>query len=127
MAAVLGVWIGLAGAVAALTGVTGLRRNRWLRRHGAKAWAVAVPQAGDDGEQLVALEYTLPDGRVLERLSAGNAATLPPGHSVLVWYDPADPQDTLVYGRRGWPVNVGFVAIGAVLETFAVAIGVLGA
>jgi hypothetical protein len=109
MAAVLGVWIGLAGAVAALTGVAGLRRHRWLRRHGAKAW--------DDGGQLVALEYPLP-----------------PGHSVLIWYDPAGPAadpaspgETLAYGRRGWPVNVAFVAIGAVLETFAVAIGVLGA
>jgi hypothetical protein len=102
MAAVLGVWIGLAGAVAALTGVVGLRRHQWLRRHGAKAW--------DDGERLVALEYTLP-----------------PGPSVLVWYHPADPQETVAYGRRGWPVNVAFVAIGAVLETFAVAIGVLGA
>jgi hypothetical protein len=116
MAAVLGVWIGLAGALAALTGLVGLRRHQWLRRHGAKAWAVAAPQPGDDaqpgddGERLVALEYTLP-----------------PGHSVLVWYDPADPAETVAYGRRGWPVNVAFVAIGAVLETFAVAIGVLGA
>jgi hypothetical protein len=46
---------------------------------------------------------------------------------VLIWYDPADQQDTLVYGRRGWPVNVAFVAIGAILEVFAVAVGVLGA
>jgi len=125
MAAVLGVWLGLAGAVA---GLTGLRRIRRLRRQGTRTWATAVPQpaqAGDE-ERLVALEYTLPDGQVLERLAAGNTATLTPGRRVLICYDPDDPQDTLVDGRRGWPVNVAFVAIGAAFVVLAVVIGIFG-
>ena len=64
------------------------------------------------------IQYALPDGQVVERISpqpARKAAALRPGQHVLVWYDPADPQDVLVYGREGRIANRLFVAAGLVL------------
>lgn len=41
------------------------------------------------------------------------AAQRRPGHQVLVRYDPADPQDVLVYGRgKGRLIDSAFVACG---------------
>lgn len=35
-----------------------------------------------------------------------------PGDKVLIWYDPADPGDVLVYGRWGRAGNLAFLATG---------------
>ena len=43
MATVLVVWFALAGIIAAIVGLTGMRRVRRLRRDGVQAWAVVVP------------------------------------------------------------------------------------
>jgi len=131
MADVLGIWIALAGAVAVLAGLTGLRRVQRLRRGGVKSWARAVPWPGgadrdNDGEPQVVLQYTLPDGRVLERLVPGPSGSLQPGRSVLIWYDSDDPLDVLVYGRHGRVLDVVFAAVGTLFVLIGVAIAAVG-
>lgn len=121
MAIVAGIWFALVGAIAALAGLSGMRQSRRLRRDGVSVWAVAVPPSIPAGEQRgwpphrTMIQYALADGQVMERISprpARKAAVLRPGQRVLVWYDPADPQDVLVYGREGRIANRLFVAAG---------------
>jgi hypothetical protein len=112
MATVLGIWFALAGVLPVVVGLAGLRRVRRLRRDGATSWAVA-------------LQYRLADGRVLEKpASAATSKALRPGQSVLVWYDPEDPMDVLVYGREGRLSDLMFVAAGAALVLAGVGIAV---
>src|SRR5216683_2551315 len=98
-----------------------MRRVRRLRRDGLSVWAMAVPPPVAEGEQLdgelrrTLIQYALQDGRVVERSSlepVGRAASLRPGQKVLVWYDPADPQDVVVYGPEGRLADRTFVAVG---------------
>jgi hypothetical protein len=117
MSIAVGIWIALAGGLLMLVGLAGLRRVRRLRRDGVKAWAVSVPRplVGEEGR--VALQYTLTDGRVLEKLAhatAGKKAALRPGQSVLIWYDPADPLDILVHGREKRVTDRVFVIAGVI-------------
>jgi hypothetical protein len=60
------------------------------------------------------IRYALPDGQVYERITLAEAgrASLEPGQKVLVWYDPEDPADVLVYGRWGRSIDRAFVAGG---------------
>lgn len=120
---VIGIWFAVVGGLAALAGLTGMHRVRRLRRDGVATWATPVaPPAGPagplDGSAPPALiRYTLPDGRVIERISpagARKAALLRPGQKVLVWYDPEDPQDILVYGREGRFTDRAFLAAGLI-------------
>jgi hypothetical protein len=113
MAIAVGVWIALAGALALLVGVAARRHARRLRGTGVRAWATAVHRPHPRGSQRVSLQYTLADGRVLERpLPARRAALLSPGKKVLVWYDPKDPTDVLVYGRDGRMSDLAFIIVG---------------
>jgi Protein of unknown function (DUF3592) len=116
MSAVVGIWIAVAGLPAMLAGLAGMHRVRRLRRVGVKAWAVAVAEPAADGNRRVGLQYTLADGNVLERLApptVRKAAELRPGQKVLIWYDPADPLDILLYGREGRVSDLMFVLAGA--------------
>ena len=124
MTVVIGVWFALVGGVAVLAGLSGMHRVRRLRRSGLSAWAMAVPStvpAGDwmDGSsRRTLIQYALPDGQVIERIcppTARKAASMTPGQKVLVWYDPVDPLDVLVYGRQGRRVDQAFVAVGVLL------------
>jgi hypothetical protein len=135
MLIVIGVWFALAGGVAALAGLTGMRRARRLRRGGSPVWAVALPQpvavdeepGGSPGRTVI--QYTLADGRVVERPSPGSArkaAMLRPGQKVLVWYDPDDPQDVLVYGREGRAADLVFVIAGALFIALGAGIAAIG-
>jgi Protein of unknown function (DUF3592) len=135
MLIVIGVWFALAGGLAALAGLTGMRRARRLRRNGSPVWAVALPRPVSVDEGAVTppgrtmIQYTLADGRVVERVSPGparKAAMLRPGQQVLVWYDPDDPQDVLVYGREGKAADLAFVMAGALLIMLGAGIVVLG-
>ena len=135
MLIVIGVWFALAGGLAALAGLTALRRVRRLRRGGSPVWAVALPRpdsaAGEaDGSRgRTVIQYTLADGRVVERGSPGSArkaAMLRPGQKVLVWYDPDDPQDVLVYGREGRAADLAFVIAGALFIVLGAGIVTLG-
>ena len=67
------------------------------------------------------------DGRIIEQTfpHPRKAAALKPGQKVLVWYDPADPSDVLVYGRYGRRADgifiaagIGLVIAGAVIAEF---------
>jgi hypothetical protein len=112
MAVGLGILLALVGGIAALTAVTAARRVERLRAHGRKAWAmvVAAPadHTGENPAGEVLLQYKLPDGAVMER----PASRLAPGGTVLIWYDPADPDDVLVFGRDGRLVNAAFATVG---------------
>jgi hypothetical protein len=122
MATVLGIWIGLAGALPMLVGVTGMLRVRRLRHRGVQAWAVATP--GEAGGGLT-LSYTLSDGRAVEKIAGAKRAAVLPGERVLIWYDPADPLDVLIQGRRGRASNLMFVLTGAVFVAIGSVIGIL--
>lgn len=133
MPALIGIWTAVGGAIAALAGLAGFLRVRRLRSSGVKAWAVAVqqPAAGDDEpdrQRRPLLQYPLADGRVLETLAPQAARKVPlhPGQSVLVWYDPADPLDILVYGRRGWASDLAFVIAGVVFIVAGAGIAIGG-
>jgi Protein of unknown function (DUF3592) len=127
MSIVIGAWFALAGGLAALAGLAGMRRVRHLRRHGRSAWATAVPAAGEPARRTM-IQYALADGRVMEQLSpqpARRSASLRPGQSVLVWYDPADPQDVLVYGREGRLSDRAFTVAGLLLILAGAAVAAL--
>ena len=123
MVIVFGVWLVLAGALALLAGLSGKARVRRLRRHGLTTWGITVtaPVAEEPqpaGMHRTRVQYRLADGQVLERIvpAAGiKAARLQAGQKVLVWYDPEDPGDILVYGRWGRAADWAFIATGAFL------------
>ncbi len=123
MSILIGVWFAVAGGLAGLAGLSGMRRVRRLRRDGVATWAATVEPPARAGEPLdgssrrTLIQYTLTDGRVMERISPGparKAASLRPGQKVLVWYDPEDPQDILVYGREGRLADRAFLAAGLI-------------
>jgi hypothetical protein len=129
-----GIWLALAGGVAALTGLTGLRRVRRLRHQGTTAWALAVPEpvpAGespDDPARHVLLRYTLSDGQPFERCGPldRKAGSPRPGDKVLIWYDPADPDDVLVYGRSGRAGSIAFLAAGLLFLLAGIGLALAG-
>jgi hypothetical protein len=45
---------------------------------------------------------------------------------VLIWYDPADPDDVLVYGRWGRTADRVFLSIGLLFMAAGAAIAVAG-
>ncbi len=45
---------------------------------------------------------------------------------MLIWYDPADPDDVLVYGRWGRAVDRAFLIVGLLLILIGTAISVAG-
>jgi hypothetical protein len=109
----------LTGVPALLVGLFARRRTRQLRRDGVRVWAIAMHRPRDAGGQLVTLQYRLPDGRVVEESAPARAKRreppLLPGNKVLIWYDPADPAEILVYGREGQAADLAFVVVGAIL------------
>lgn len=135
MPTVVGIWVALAGGLAAVAGLSGFRRTRRLRGSGMKVWALAVRQPAAVDEQpglprRPLLQYTLADGRVLETLAprtARKAGALRPGQKVLVWYDRADPADILVYGREGRVSDAAFMITGALFILVGACIAMFGA
>jgi len=129
MSVVLGIWVILAGGIAALAGVSGARRAYWLRHYGQTAWATIVPASATDDDdgwpRQRLLRYALTDGRVLERFAPERAHTRP-GAKVLVWYDPAAPDDVLVFGRSPINSDVVFIGIGVALMLVGAAIAGIG-
>ncbi len=122
MLILIGVWVAVGGSVAVLAGLSGLHQARRLRRDGISTWATTVPSPLEPDQQpglsarRTLIQYALADGQVMERTApqpARRAKTLRPGQKVLVWYDPEDPGDVLVYGREGRLADRGFVLAGA--------------
>ena len=140
MLIVLGVWVAIAGGVAALAGLSGMRRVRRLRRDGVAVWALPVTEpvpAGQPPEDQpsaslpprMLLQYSLEDGRVLERSARARvtrSAPLRAGEPVLIWYDPRDPEDVLIYGRWGRICDRAFVTAGTLLILVGAAIAAFG-
>jgi Protein of unknown function (DUF3592) len=135
MLILFGIWVAVAGGVAALAGLSGLHRVRRLRRHGVTAWALAVPEPVPAGQPpaepagRVMLQYTLSDGRMVERIgpaARSRSGSPRPGDKVLIWYDPADPDDVLVYGRWGRGADRAFLTIGLLFIAAGIAISVAG-
>jgi hypothetical protein len=120
MPVLFGVLIAVPGGLAALAGLAAMHRKRRLRRDGVSAWAMALtppdpagPPAGSAHRTLI--QYELADGRVEERIEpqpGRRAAALRPGQRVLLWYDPDDPRNILVYGREGRLADAAFVVAG---------------
>jgi len=127
---VFGSWLALAGAIACLAGLAGARRRRRLRNSGLTTWAMVLPtpsapEEGRHGSSEVSVQFVLDDGRVIERTHGkSRRAALQPGRRVLVWYDPADPGDVLVYDSDSrWSDRV-FLALGVVLVVVGVVLAV---
>ncbi len=118
-----GTWLSLAGMLAVLAGLADMRRTRRLRRSGVKDWAMVVGSAADHGGDAEGsqpgrmIQFSLADGRVIEQIcpGSGRAGRLKLGQKVLVWYDPADPADLLVYGQHARRADRIFVATGLAL------------
>jgi len=134
MLTVIGILLAVPGGLAVLAGASARYRVRRLRRAGVATWALArAPATSGDWQSAgppheLVIQYTLADGRVFERATLANAgrkAPLTPGQKVLVWYDPEDPDDVLVYGRWGrfgdralMAAGTLFVLIGGWLAVF---------
>jgi hypothetical protein len=129
MSMVFGIWLMVAGAVAVLAGVSGARQAERLRRFGQTAWATVVPapagEGDDDWPRQRLIQYALADGRILERLAPPRARALP-GAKVLIWYDPAAPDDVLIFGRSAVNSDVLFIGIGVALVLLGAAISGIG-
>ena len=134
MLILFGIWVAVAGGVAALAGLSGLHRVRRLRRDGVTAWALAVPEPTlarsepADPDDRLRLQFTLADGRVVERIGPARrgSGTPRPGDKVLIWYDPADPDDVLVYGRWGRTSDRVFLSVGLLFVVAGLAIAATG-
>jgi hypothetical protein len=126
MSTLIGLWFALAGVPAVLVGLAGIARVRRLRQAGVTAWALAVQQPLADGHRDTALQYRLADGRVLEKLSPATAKSggVRPGQTVLIWYDPEDPGDVLVYGRERRGVYMAFAITGGAFILLGLAIAI---
>ena len=74
------------------------------------------------------VQFSPGDGRIIEQAfpEPRKAAALQPGQKVLVWYDPADPSDVLVYGRTGRLADKLFIAAGTGLIIVGAAIAGFG-
>ena len=128
MSVAVGLWMALTGVPAVLVGMFARRRTRQLRRDGVRVWAVAMHRPRDAGGQLVTLQYKLTDGRVVEESAPSRArrrAPLLPGNKVLIWYDPGDPTEILVYGREGRASDMAFMVVGAILALAGTVIAIL--
>jgi Protein of unknown function (DUF3592) len=135
MAILTGLLLALPGALAVLAGLAGMHRVRRMRRTGVTTWAVAAAAPRSSDEQPAGssrpqlLQYRLADGRILEHAApapARRSASLQPGQKVLVWYDPDDPADILVYGRWGRSADRAFVAAGSLFIAIGAGLAALG-
>ena len=126
---VFGVWLALGGAMAVVAGLGGARRRRRLRSSGLTTWAMVLPTPTEPDDPSrssapVSVQFALDDGRVIERRHARpirRSAALSPGERVLIWYDPADPGDVVIYGSDGRWSDRAFLVAGALFVLVGVA------
>lgn len=109
----IGVWFGLAGGLAVLVALAARHRAWRLRRHGVMVWGTAVP-----GPDRTVIRYAMPDGACLEhatRQPLRRSRAFLPGQEVLVWYDPSDPRESLVFGGDGRTSDRVLLTVGLVV------------
>ena len=125
----------IAGAVAVLAGLSGLRRVRRLRRSGERTWALPVIEPAAEDQPPSGSPQRMPASvhagrrRVLERSARAQArksVSLRPGEPVLVWYDPRDPDDILIYGRWGRVSDRVSVTGGTMFVVLGAAMAIIG-
>ena len=128
----IGVLLALGGCLAALAGAASMRRSERLRTHGVAVWAMTLPQpepaSERERERRTVLQYTLDDGTVVERTGPSQArtrASLEPGRKVLIWYDPDDPAEVLVFGHYGRRSDRAFVIGGLLLVLAGVLVAII--
>jgi hypothetical protein len=127
----VGVWIALAGLVAALPALGGLSRRRRLRGGGRSVWATVVPVGVAEAERApprrLSVQFTLDNGRMVERpcpRPTRKSSALIPGEKVLIWYDPADPGDMLVPRRDGLRSDLVFLLLGLAFVTIGLVLAI---
>jgi hypothetical protein len=77
----------------------------------------------------MAFRYELTDGQIMERIKSmprRKAAALRPGQKVLIWYDPADPEEILIYGRREGLSDAAFLVAGCLFILAGAGLAALG-
>jgi hypothetical protein len=119
----IGVWFGLAGALAVVVALAGRARARRLRRDGVMVWGTAVP-----GAERTLVRYALPDGALLERPARDplrKSRALLPGQQILLWYNPADPGDSVLFGRDGRISDRVLLCVGLALIASAFLLGII--
>jgi Protein of unknown function (DUF3592) len=129
----IGVVLGIAGCLAVLAGLASMRRSRRLASRGVAVLAMAlrIPESAGEGDpqDRIVLQYALDDGRIVERVTPSSrrrGERLEPGRRVLIWYDPADPGDVLVFGRDGRRADWAFVAGGLLLIIAGALVAAIG-
>ena len=65
-------------------------------------------------------------GRAPSQWPGSGSPPLRPGEPVLIWYDPRDPDDVLIYGRWGRISDRAFVTAGTLLILVGAAIAAFG-
>lgn len=106
----------IGGLVALLAGAYGLRETRRAERAGGHAWALVKPAPQGSARPL--LQFETADGHVLELPSPvppSRREPLPPGSSVRLSYDPADPRTVVVLGRERTALDRAFMAAGGAI------------
>lgn len=121
------------GVVSFTIGVTLIRRTSVLRRSGAKAYGHVVRLSTSSGEHGTlyhpVVRWVLPDGRVMERAAVVGKSWIVnfrPGTTVLVHYDPRDPDRMIIDGYSGGSEWL-FCLLGASLMVGTVVVFLLAA
>jgi hypothetical protein len=132
MLVITGVRLSVLGVLAAIAGLADSRRVQRLRGTDVMDWATVVRSASGPGDRPdqpspATIQFALADGRVVEQIlpRSGRAAAPKSGQKILVWYDPADPADVLVYGRFGTHIDRIFIVGGCILLVAGAAIAAL--
>ncbi|MGW8327402.1 hypothetical protein ACWGLE_05765 [Streptomyces sp. NPDC055897] len=106
----------IGGLVALVAGAYGLRETRRAERAGALAWALV--KRAPQGATRPLLQFETADGQVLELPSPvppSRREPLPPGSSVRLSYDPADPRTVVLLGRQRTALDRAFMAAGGTI------------
>jgi hypothetical protein len=121
----IGILLVAVGLLAAVVGLTSQRNAERLRGFGRSAWGLVIaPPPDNEPPEIAMIQYSLPDGRVLERSCrqpARKSLALRTGEQVLIWYDIANPAEILIKRRDGHLSDRAFVAAGLAVMLLGIA------
>ncbi|MEV5006269.1 DUF3592 domain-containing protein [Streptomyces sp. NPDC055692] len=114
------------GGAMVLAGITSLRQTRRIERTGLRTWALVKRSPGwrddDPSPARPLLQFTTEDDRVVEIVSPVPATRRRPlhdGDTLLIIYDPANPDAILVHNRERRLLDYGFIAAGTLVALLA--------